>query len=123
MAGEAQPLKYSESTSNQNQAQSEYKHVLADILHSPYVATAKQTRAPIANPPNSAQLGGIPYHSPTLHQVLCICAILGDPAADRQPSVIFQKYYLTELIKTRRLMIKMFCIMGSKIQRQIVVYH
>jgi len=23
--------------------------------------------APIANPPNSAQLGGIPYHSPNLH--------------------------------------------------------
>ena len=25
------------------------------------------TRAPIANPPNSAQLGRIPYHSPKLH--------------------------------------------------------
>jgi len=25
------------------------------------------TRAPIANPPNSAQLGGIPYHSTKLH--------------------------------------------------------
>jgi len=29
------------------------------------------TRAPVANPPNSAQLGGIPYHSPKLHPGLC----------------------------------------------------
>jgi len=30
-----------------------------------------ETRAPIANPPNSAQLGDIPYHSPKLHPVPC----------------------------------------------------
>ena len=29
------------------------------------------TRAPIANPPNSAQLGGIPYHSGKLHPGPC----------------------------------------------------
>jgi len=29
------------------------------------------TRAPIANLPNSAQLRGIPYHSPKLHPGLC----------------------------------------------------
>jgi len=29
------------------------------------------TRAPIANPPNSAQLGGIPYHSPKLYPGPC----------------------------------------------------
>jgi len=29
------------------------------------------TRAPIANPSNSAQLGGIPYHSPKLHPGPC----------------------------------------------------
>jgi len=29
------------------------------------------TRAPIVNPPNSAQLGGIPYHSPKLHPGTC----------------------------------------------------
>jgi len=29
------------------------------------------TRAPIANPPNSAQLRGIPYHSPKLHPGPC----------------------------------------------------
>jgi len=29
------------------------------------------TRAPIAHPPNCAQLGGIPYHSPKLHPDPC----------------------------------------------------
>ena len=29
------------------------------------------SRAPIANPPNSAQLGGIPYHCPKLHPGPC----------------------------------------------------
>jgi len=29
------------------------------------------TRAPIANPPNSAQLGGSLYHAPKLHPDLC----------------------------------------------------
>jgi len=29
------------------------------------------TRAPIANPPNSAQLGGSLYHAPKLHQGSC----------------------------------------------------
>ena len=29
------------------------------------------TRAPIANPSNSAQLGGVPYHSPKLHPGPC----------------------------------------------------
>ena len=31
------------------------------------------TRAPIANSPNSTQLGGIPYHSSKLHPGLCGC--------------------------------------------------
>jgi len=29
------------------------------------------TRTPIVNPPNNAQLGGIPYHSPNLHAGPC----------------------------------------------------
>ena len=31
---------------------------------------SNETQASIANPPNSAQLGGTPYHSPKLHQGL-----------------------------------------------------
>ena len=32
---------------------------------------SNETRAPIANSPNSAQLGGIPYHCPKLHPGPC----------------------------------------------------
>jgi len=39
------------------------------------------TRALAANPPNSTQLGGIPYHSSKLHPGPCKC---GHAAADRQ---------------------------------------
>jgi len=40
-------------------------------------------RAPIANPPNNAQLGGIPYHYPKLHPVLC-SSVAMRPRTDRQ---------------------------------------
>jgi len=38
---------------------------LADISHSALYCHSNETIAPIANPPNSAQLEGIPYHSPS----------------------------------------------------------
>ena len=41
------------------------------------------TRAPIANPPNSAQLGGIPYHCPKLHAGPCNSVSMR-PRTDRQ---------------------------------------
>jgi len=44
---------------------------LADISRSALCCHTIETRAPIANPPNSAQLGGTPYHSPELHPGLC----------------------------------------------------
>ena len=37
----------------------------------PQCCHSNATRSPIANPPNSAQLGGIPYHSPKLHPGPC----------------------------------------------------
>jgi len=40
-------------------------------MHFHSVNLSNATRAPIANPPNSAQLGGIPYHSPKLHLNPC----------------------------------------------------
>jgi len=47
-------------------------HALTDILHLALYAFAvcchsKETHAPIANPPHSAQQEGTPYHSPKLH--------------------------------------------------------
>ena len=44
---------------------------LADISCSALCCHSNETRAPIANLPNSAQLQGIPYHSPKLHPDLC----------------------------------------------------
>jgi len=76
-----------------NQAQSEYKHVLADISRSPrcchvhplpiraaICCHSNETRAPIANPPNSAQLGGTLYRPPTYIRVR---AVVWRTAADR----------------------------------------
>ena len=69
-------------------------HVLADISRSPLryhvhrltIRTAlrchnNETRAPIANPPNSAQLGGTPYHSRKLHPGPC-CSVGVRPRTD-----------------------------------------
>ena len=39
----------------------------ADISRTALCCHSNETRAPIANPPNSAQLGSTPYHSPKLH--------------------------------------------------------
>jgi len=59
------------------------------------------TRAPIANPPNSAQLGGSLYHAPTLHPGLC-SSVGVRPRTDRQthrhawPQYILRRLRLTQ---------------------------
>jgi len=46
---------------------------LADISHSALCCHSSETRAPIANPPNScAQVEGTTYHSPNLHPVRAV---------------------------------------------------
>ena len=54
-----------------NQAWSERKHSLTFRVR--HFVVSKETRAPTANPPNSAQLEGTPspYHSPKLHPGPC----------------------------------------------------
>jgi len=44
---------------------------LADISRSAVCCHSKKTRAPIANPPNSAQLEGTPYYSSNIHPGPC----------------------------------------------------
>ena len=44
---------------------------LADISRSGCVVSSNETRASIANPPNSARLGSTAYHSPKLHPGPC----------------------------------------------------
>jgi len=49
----------------------------------PQCCHSNATRAPIANPPNSAQLEGSPYHSPKLHPGPCNSVGMR-PRTDRQ---------------------------------------
>jgi len=44
---------------------------LADISRSALCCHSNESRAPITNPPNSAQLEGTAYHSPELHPDSC----------------------------------------------------
>jgi len=56
---------------------------LADISHSALCCYSNETRALIANPPNSAQLGGHPYYSPTYIRVHAVVLECGDGQTDR----------------------------------------
>jgi len=49
----------------------EQVQALADISRSALYCHSNETRAPIANLPNSAQLQGTPYHSPKLYPGPC----------------------------------------------------
>ena len=44
----------------------------------------RRTRAPIANPPNSAQLGGTPYHSSSYIRVRVVVWECGEGQTDTQ---------------------------------------
>jgi len=61
---------------------------LADISRSALCCQSNETRAPVANPPDSAQLEGTPYHSTNLHPgphtVVWEC---GDEQTDTQTAV------------------------------------
>ena len=62
---------------NQQRAHTPRKLEFALCCHS------NATRAPIANPPNTAQLGGSPYHAPKLHPGPC-SSVGVRPRTDRQ---------------------------------------
>jgi len=57
---------------------------LADISRSAVCCHSNVTRAPIANLPNSAQLEGTPYHSPTYIRVRAVMWERGDGQTDTQ---------------------------------------
>jgi len=65
----------------------EWVQALADILHSALRSHSNETCAPIANPPNSVQLDGTPYHTPSyirFHAVVWEC---GEGQTDTQMAV------------------------------------
>jgi len=55
---------------------------LANISRSALCCHSNETRAPIANPPNSAQLEGTPYHSSNLHTFCTVVWECGEGQAD-----------------------------------------
>jgi len=57
---------------------------LADISRSALYCHSNETRAPIANSPNSAQLRDTPYHSPKLHAGPCSSAECGEGQTDTE---------------------------------------
>ena len=59
------------------------------------------TRAPIANLPNSAQLGGIPYYSPKLHPGPCNSVGMR-PRTDRQTHRRAWPQYISRRLQRRR---------------------
>jgi len=61
----------------------EWVQALADISCSVLRCHSNRTRAAIANPPNSAQLEGTPYHSPTYSRVRAVVWQCSEGQADR----------------------------------------
>ena len=61
---------------------------LTDISHSAPCCHSNETRAPIANPPNSAQLEGTPYHSPTYIRVCAVVWECGEGQSHRQTDTL-----------------------------------
>jgi len=60
---------------------------LIDIPRSALCCHSNETRAPIANPPYSAQLDGTPYHSPSYIQVHAVVWECGEGQTDTQRGV------------------------------------
>jgi len=67
----------------------ELRQALADISCSALYCYSNETCAPTANPPNNAQLGGTPYHSPCYiwaHAVVWAC---GEGQTHRRPWALY----------------------------------
>ena len=82
-----------------NQAYSEYKHLLTFCVPPALCCHSNKTCAPIANPPNCAQLQGTPYHSPTYIQVSAVVWECGVGQTRRQTHRRPWPIYITPRIR------------------------
>jgi len=64
--------------SYKNKPGMEWVRALADISRSALCCHSNETRAPVANPPSSAQLQDSPYHSPSYIRVRAVVWECGD---------------------------------------------
>jgi len=76
---------------------------LTDISRSALCCHSNETRAPIANPLNNAQLEGTSYHSPTYILVCAVVCECGEGQTDTQtavttfsPRLFTKKYYIQQ---------------------------
>jgi len=86
---------YSSLAKETNQAYSEYKH--SDISRSALCSHSNETRAPTANPPNSAHLEGTPTIPPSyirVHAVVWECG-KGQTDTDGRDQYTFRLGYAT----------------------------
>ena len=74
---------------------------LADILHLALCCHSSKTRAPIANSPNSAQLQGIPYHSPNLHPGLCSSVGMRQETDRHTPTSVTNRHFASSTTYTK----------------------
>jgi len=65
----------------------ELAQALADILRSALCCHSNEIRAPIANPPSSAQLGGTSYHTRSYIRLRAVVWAYGNGQTDRQTRV------------------------------------
>jgi len=75
---------------------------LADISRSALCCHSNATGAPMANPPNSAQLGGIPYLSPSYIRVRAIVCACGRGQTDRQTHRRAWPQYISRRLRLTR---------------------
>ena len=80
------PIEAPTSTAN-NKPGTQRVQALADISRSALCCHSNETRAPIANPPNSAQLEGIPYHPASYIRVRAVVWECSEGQTDTQTRV------------------------------------
>jgi len=97
-----------DTINNSNQAHQRVQ-ALAEISRSALCCHSNETRAPIANLPNSAQLGGIPFHSPELHPGPCN-GVGMRPRTDRQTHRRAWPQYISRRLRLTRNVIRLHAI-------------
>ena len=78
---------YVHSTAMRPKINSTRHRASADISHSALCCHSNETRASVANSPNSAQLEGTPYHCPSYIRLRTVVWEFGEGQTDTQTSV------------------------------------
>ena len=94
---------------SQDKSGTEWVQALADVSRSALCCHSNETRAPIANPPNSAQLGGTPTVPPSYIRVHAVVWEFGEGQTHRRPWPTY-KIYTFRLIYASREMQQLLAV-------------